>query len=60
MKDVGVVNNTQLDWKSIFSSDQLYSQPITLMHEFYDNKEFAETIIKLFGSNPLARNPVKN
>ncbi|MEH2231336.1 MAG: hypothetical protein V7K71_17230 [Nostoc sp.] len=60
MKDVGVVNNTQLDWKSIFSSDQLYSQPITLMHEFYDNKEFAETIIKLFGRNPLARNPVKN
>ncbi|MEH2088368.1 hypothetical protein [Nostoc sp.] len=60
MKDIGVVNNTQLDWKSIFSSDQLYSQPITLMHEFYDNKEFAETIIKLFGRNPLGRNPVKN
>ncbi|QHG21299.1 hypothetical protein [Nostoc sp. ATCC 53789] len=57
MKKVGVVDSTELDWKSIFSSDQLYSQPITLMHEFYDNKEFAETIIKLFGRNPLARNP---
>ncbi|MEH1794976.1 MULTISPECIES: hypothetical protein [unclassified Nostoc] len=57
MEKVGVVNSTDLDWKSIFSSDQLYSEPITLMHEFYDNKEFAETIIKLFGRNPLARNP---
>ncbi|MEA5551963.1 hypothetical protein VB713_13510 [Anabaena cylindrica UHCC 0172] len=56
MKKVGVVDSTELDWQSIFSSDQLYSQPITLMHEFYDNKEFAETIIKLFGRNPLARN----
>ncbi|MEH2423955.1 MAG: hypothetical protein V7K48_24535 [Nostoc sp.] len=57
MKEVGVANSTELDWKSIFSSDQLYSQPITLMHEFYDNREFAQTIIKLFGRNPLARNP---
>ncbi|MFN6482145.1 MULTISPECIES: hypothetical protein [unclassified Nostoc] len=56
MAQVGVVNSTELDWKSIFFSDQLYSQPITLMHEFYDNKQFVETIIKLFGRNPLARN----
>lgn len=56
MAQIGVVNNTELDWKSIFLSDKLYLQPITLMHEFYDNKEFAEAIIKLFGRNPLARN----
>ncbi len=56
MAEVGVVNSVELDWKSIFSNDELYSQPITLMHEFYDNKEFVETIIKLFGRNPLARN----
>ncbi|MFN6518494.1 MAG: hypothetical protein RMY29_028960 [Nostoc sp. CreGUA01] len=56
MAEIGVVNSTELDWKSIFSSDKLYSQPITLMHEFYDNKQFAETIIRLFGRNPLGRN----
>lgn len=58
MQEVGVVDSLELDWKSIFASDELYSQPITLMHEFYEHKKLAEFIIKLLGRNPLGRKPI--
>lgn len=58
MQAVRVVDSLELDWKSIFASDELYSQPITLMHEFYEHKKLAEFIIKLLGRNPLGRKPI--
>jgi hypothetical protein len=42
MKDVGVVNSTDLNWQQIFNSDTLYSQPIPIMQELYENKNLAE------------------
>jgi hypothetical protein len=36
---------TAIDWKSIFNSDTLYSDPIGLMSELYDNIELKEWIL---------------
>jgi len=39
-----VANN--IDWKKVFEKDDLYSQPISLLGELYDNAEFKKWIVK--------------
>lgn len=45
MKQVGVVKQIDLNWDAIFKSDQLYSDPIPLMHELYENDHLAEFLV---------------
>lgn len=47
MKHAGVVDSTNLDWKAIFESDNLYSRPITIMQEIYEHPWLAEKILSL-------------
>lgn len=47
MEKAGVVNGSDLDWRTIFASDTLYSAPITLMQEIYEHSSLAEHLIKL-------------
>jgi hypothetical protein len=47
MREAGVVDNTQLDWKTIFESDKLYSEPITIMQEIYEHTWLAEKLLSL-------------
>jgi hypothetical protein len=47
MKDAGVVDSTDLEWKAIFESDSLYSRPITIMQEIYEHPWLAEKILSL-------------
>jgi hypothetical protein len=48
MKAAGVdVNPDALDWPTIFASDSLYSQPIRLMGEIYEQAPLAEHVVKL-------------
>jgi len=37
---------TTIDWKAIFESDTLYSKPIGLLGEIYDNQDFKKWIYK--------------
>jgi lysophospholipase L1-like esterase len=46
MKIAGVHTEKDIDWKEIFKSDTLYSSPIGLLGEIYDNAEFKEWIYK--------------
>jgi hypothetical protein len=55
MQKVGVVSQINLDWEAIFKSDQLYSDPISLMHEFYENDRLAEFLIGWIAGKPAAR-----
>lgn len=50
MKAAGVVDGDDLDWRRIFTSDTLYSAPITLMQEAYEHGPLAEHLIKLIRS----------
>jgi hypothetical protein len=45
--DVDFNNDFNLDWKQIFSRDKLYQNPISIMHELYDNKKLFEFIINI-------------
>jgi hypothetical protein len=47
MKDVGVVDTTQLDWETIFKSDRLYSEPVIIMQELYEHPWLAEKFLSL-------------
>jgi hypothetical protein len=47
MKKSGVNPVRSLDWNSIVASDSLYSNPISLMPELYDNTRIAEGILDL-------------
>ena len=47
MQRQGVKPVRDLDWSSIVASDSLYSNPITLMPELYDNTRFAELLLDL-------------
>jgi hypothetical protein len=48
MKAAGVVDGgVSLDWKAIFESDALYSDPITIMQEIYEHSWLAEKILSL-------------
>ncbi|WP_088893894.1 hypothetical protein [Leptolyngbya ohadii] len=44
MNQAGVVNADAIDlnWQEIFNSDSLYSKPIPIMQELYENKQLAE------------------
>jgi hypothetical protein len=46
MQTAGVVNDAKLDWAGIFASDNLYSRPIPLMQELYENEMLANTIVQ--------------
>jgi hypothetical protein len=43
----GVPIERQLDWNGIAASDSLYSHPISLMPELYDNTRLAEMLLDL-------------
>ncbi len=47
MKEAGIENasHKKLDWDAIFESDDLYKDPIKIMHEIYDNTKLAEMIM---------------
>lgn len=47
MKKTGIENIdlNKLDWESIFKTDDLYNNPITMMHEIYDNTKLAEWVL---------------
>ena len=47
MKAAGVNVIRGLDWETIVASDSLYSNPISLMPELYDNTRIAEMILDL-------------
>lgn len=46
-KKANVVSDANLDWRSIFASDELYQKPIPLMHELYEHEHLLKFIIKL-------------
>lgn len=48
MNEAGVedANPNQLDWNKIIASDKLYTKPITMMHEIYDNTKLAEWLME--------------
>lgn len=49
MKQVGVVRqDVELDFQQIFASDTLYSNPITIMQELYENQRLAEFLIEIY------------
>jgi hypothetical protein len=58
MKEVGVGVNFNIDynlnWDSIFASDTLYQLPISVMHEFYENKNLTEFAINLISKGSSA------
>ena len=47
MNEAGVVSDTNLDWRTIFANDTLYTQPIALMQELYGKDDLAKHIVKL-------------
>jgi hypothetical protein len=55
MQKVGVVGQINLDWDAIFKSDQLYSSPIPLMHELYENDRLAEFLVSWISGKPAAK-----
>jgi hypothetical protein len=55
MKQVGVTQQINLDWDAIFRSDSLYSSPIPLMHELYENDQLAELLVSWIAGNPASR-----
>jgi hypothetical protein len=42
-----VVDDVQLDWRAIFESDRLYSEPIIIMQELYQHTWLAERLLSL-------------
>lgn len=49
MQEAGIVaDDANLDWPSIFASDELYSNPIPVMHELYNKDWLAKYLIKRF------------
>ncbi|HEX7868898.1 MAG TPA: hypothetical protein VF455_02180 [Chryseobacterium sp.] len=49
MKDLNVpdADPDKLNWKKIIELDTLYTKPISLMHEIYDNKKLAEWLMDI-------------
>jgi hypothetical protein len=47
MKSIGAVNSTELNWKNIFQSDTLYSAPISIMQELYENQQLVELCLSV-------------
>jgi hypothetical protein len=41
------VDHTQLDWRTIFENDKLYSKPVTIMQEIYEHTWLAEKVLSL-------------
>jgi len=46
-RKAGVDVPRELDWNAIAASDSLYSNPISLMPELYDNTRLAEMLLDL-------------
>lgn len=47
MKGVGVQFTKELNWPQIFKNDLLYSNPIPIMHELYENENLATWMVRL-------------
>ena len=47
MRAAGVVDDADLDWRAIFESDRLYSDPIIIMQEIYQHTWLAEKLLAL-------------
>ncbi len=47
MEQAGVKPARGLDWNAIVASDSLYTNPIALMPELYDNTRLAELLLDL-------------
>lgn len=49
MKDVGVENADPeaMPWENILATDDLYQNPISIMHEVYDNTKLAELVLSI-------------
>ncbi|WP_162913153.1 hypothetical protein [Rhodospirillaceae bacterium SYSU D60014] len=47
LEESGVTVPASLGWDAIFASDSLYSRPISLMPELYENTKVAELILDL-------------
>ena len=47
MRTAGLQPIRGLDWTSIVASDSLYSNPMAIMPELYDNTRLAEVILDL-------------
>jgi hypothetical protein len=47
MERAGVAPSRGLDWNAIVASDSLYTNPIALMPELYDNSRLAELLLDL-------------
>ncbi len=56
MRTAGVVDTINLDWKAIFESDTLYSDPINIMNEIYEHSWLAEKILSLIRTFRRSRN----
>jgi len=41
-----------LDWPAIFDSDELYSDPIFVMHELYNKDWLAKYLLERFARRP--------
>ena len=46
-QNVPNANPNALDWGKIIKSDTLYSKPISVMHEIYDNTKLAEWLMTI-------------
>ncbi len=55
MQQVGVIKQINLDWNAIFRSDSLYSSPIPLIHELYENDRLAEFLVGWIAGNPASK-----
>lgn len=55
MNKAGVVDTIDLNWQEIFNSDSLYSQPIPIMQELYENKQLAEFCLDVIMRRQTAR-----
>jgi len=57
MKDAGVsVDPKDLNWQQIFNDDELYSKPIPIMQELYENEKLAEFCLDVIGRRRANRN----
>ena len=41
-----------LDWPAIFDSDELYSDPVSVMHELYNKDCLAKYLLERFARRP--------
>lgn len=55
MKEAGVADSTDLNWQEIFNSDTIYSHPIPIMQELYENEELTEFCLSVMEKRQAGR-----